>query len=166
MALMNCPDCAGSVSSEAMKCQGCGCVLRIRVRGLWGKLFKWAFIGWNVLMLMWFVGGMSAASSVPTHSDAEAAGRAIGTAIGATVIMWIWLSGAFWFGILVLLSRPNSSSASIPAPRLQTKPLPVARAVPMTAPPVRQVAPPPQPPQVYREGPAIQDRPTGTCQRV
>ena len=116
--MMNCPDCAASVSSEAMKCQGCGCVLRLRVRGFWGKLFKWTFIGWNVLMLVWFVGGMAAAASTPVHNQAEEAGRAIGTAIGAGIIVYIWSAGAFWWGVLVLLSRPNSSSPSIPVARL------------------------------------------------
>ena len=140
MALINCPDCAASVSSEAMKCQGCGCALRIRVRGFWGKLFKWTFIGWNVFMLIWLIGGFVAAASTPVHSEAEEAGRALGTALGVGFLMWIWFGGAFWFGVLVLLSRPNSSSPSIAVPRLQARPLPRAAARP--AKPVAEAAAP------------------------
>ena len=49
-------------------------------RSFFGKLIKWTFIGFNLLMLFWLVTGMMSASEVVSSasSDAEQAGAAIG----------------------------------------------------------------------------------------
>ncbi len=78
-------------------------------RSFFGKIIKWTFIGFNILMLIWLVGGVGSASReiVKAGNDAEQAGAAIGTGIGAIVIIFIWVAGATILGILTLLTRPK-----------------------------------------------------------
>ncbi len=76
-------------------------------RSFFGKLCKWSFIGFNVLMLLWFVVGIGGASKqvATATSDAEQAGAAIGTGLGAMMIIFIWVSGVIVLGILTLLTK-------------------------------------------------------------
>ena len=76
-----------------------------RRRGFFGWIFLLLFVGFNIFMAWAFVAGMANAASVEVANDAESAGRAIGGAIGASMLLGIWASGAVIFGILVLLSR-------------------------------------------------------------
>jgi len=109
MALTNCPECQAEISDTALKCPKCGVQLRKLTRSGFGKLVKWGFIGFNVLMLIWFVGGMDAATEgVEMMSEAEKAGTAIGTGLGAMMIFAIWCFGDIVGGILMLLTRPKS----------------------------------------------------------
>ena len=73
-----------------------------------GSLIKWLFIGFNVLMLVWLVVGFNAASNVGAVSEAEQAGRAIGTGIGIALILGLWVFGDIILGLLVLLTRPKA----------------------------------------------------------
>ena len=109
MAIVSCSECKAEISSSANKCPRCGFVIRVPKRGFFGKLIKWSFIGWNILMLVWFIGGMNAASKVETASDAERAGAAVGTAIGASLIIGLWVAGTIVLGLFVLLTRPKSA---------------------------------------------------------
>ena len=105
MALTNCPECQVEVSDTAIKCPKCGVQLRKPTRSGFGKFVKWGFIGFNILMLVWFVSGMNAATEgASTMSDAEA----IGTGLGAMVIFAIWGFGDIVGGIFMLLTRPKS----------------------------------------------------------
>jgi hypothetical protein len=76
-----------------------------RERSAVGKLIKWAFIAFNILMVIWIVGGMNAASKIEVHSLAEHAGRAIGSAIGFVSLLILWAIGDIILGILVLFTR-------------------------------------------------------------
>jgi len=110
MALIHCPECKSEVSSTAHKCVKCGHVINKPKRGLFGKLFKWSFIGFNVLMLLWMVTGMSAASNATVAtSEAGRTGAAVGTAIGAGLVLGIWVMGDIILGLLVLFTRPRTS---------------------------------------------------------
>jgi hypothetical protein len=62
-------------------------------------------------MLVWLVGGTMNASNVVSSaaSEAERAGAAIGTGIGAMMIVTVWAIGDIIIGILVLLTRPKTS---------------------------------------------------------
>jgi len=83
--------------------------LRKLKRGFFGKLVKWSFIGFNVLMAIWLIAGMGAATEgMEAMSDAEKAGTAIGTGIGAAMILVIWVFGDIILGLLVLFTRPKS----------------------------------------------------------
>jgi hypothetical protein len=76
-------------------------------RGFFGQIIKWGFIGFNVLMLIWVVGGLASVGEDMNNaaSEAEQAGMAIGATLGLGFIASIWAAGAIIGGILVLLTR-------------------------------------------------------------
>ena len=109
MALVKCPECAAEVSDSALTCQKCGVQLRKLQRSLIGKITKWVFIAFNLLMAAWMWGGLSSASkTMQGMSGAEHAGAAIGTGLGAVMIGGIWLFGALILGLFVLFTRPKA----------------------------------------------------------
>lgn len=110
MALINCPECNHEVSDQALKCTSCGKQLRKAKRSFLGKIIKWIFILFNLLMIFWLVGGMMSAGEVvnAASSEAERAGAAIGTGLAASMILTLWVIGDIIIGILVLLTRPKS----------------------------------------------------------
>ncbi|OOF70579.1 hypothetical protein BKG91_03800 [Rodentibacter caecimuris] len=110
MALINCPECSNQVSDQALKCPSCGKQLRKPKRTFMGKVFKWVFILFNVLMLIWLVGGVGSSAEVinSATSEAERAGAAIGTGLGASIILTLWVIGDVILGLFVLFTRPKS----------------------------------------------------------
>ncbi len=109
MAMINCPECSSKVSDTALKCPSCGVQLRKPKRGFFGKLIKYSFIGFNILMAIWLVGGMGAATEgMEAMSEAEKAGTAIGAGLGMAMIFGIWVFGDIVLGLFVLFTRPKS----------------------------------------------------------
>ena len=110
MALVNCPECKSEISDSAVKCPKCGVQLKKATRSAFGKLVKYSFIGFNALMLIWFISAMSMASQHVTNaaSQAEQAGAAIGTGIGAMLIIGLWVMGDVILGLFTLLTRPKN----------------------------------------------------------
>jgi multisubunit Na+/H+ antiporter MnhC subunit len=109
MALTKCPECATEVSDVAYKCPKCGFALRTAKRSLFGKIIKYSFIAFNVLMLIWLIGGVGgAASGTEVMTDAEKTGTAIGAGIGAMLILTIWVIGDLILGLFVLFTRPKA----------------------------------------------------------
>jgi hypothetical protein len=109
MALVNCPECQAEVSDTALKCTKCGVQLRKPKRSFFGKIVKWGFFLFNILMVVWLVGGMNAATEgMQAMSEAEQAGAAIGTGIGAMMILVIWVFGDIILGLFFLFTRPKS----------------------------------------------------------
>ncbi len=76
-------------------------------RTTFGKLVKWIFIGFNILMLIWMVVGMGAAGDATNSAvnDAERAGAAIGTGLGFMMILFVWALGDVVLGLFVLFTR-------------------------------------------------------------
>lgn len=109
MALINCKECNAEVSDNALNCPSCGTQLNKPKRSFFGKIIKWTFIVFNLLMLWWMIKGMGGAADVidTATNDAEKAGAAIGTGIGFTFILFIWVLGDVILGILTLLTRPK-----------------------------------------------------------
>lgn len=108
VAMINCPSCNHQVSTSALSCPSCGAVLRKAKRGFFGKLVMFAFWGFNILMVAWIWGGtQSAVESSQGLTGAEAAGAAIGTGIGVTLLVMIWVIGAIILGLMALLTRPK-----------------------------------------------------------
>lgn len=108
MSLIACPECAKEVSDAAYKCPNCGARLKKAKRGFFGKLFKWSFILFNLLMGWWLIAGMSAAAKgLNGMSSAEQAGTAVGAGIGATLIIGLWVFGDIILGLFVLFTRPK-----------------------------------------------------------
>jgi hypothetical protein len=56
-------------------------------------------------MVYWLVGGLISVSDIETHSDAERVGAAIGTTLGVSMIIGLWVAGDIILGIFVLLTR-------------------------------------------------------------
>lgn len=110
MALIKCPECSAEVSSTALTCAKCGVQLRKPKRSMFGNLIKYSFIAFNLLMAWALYTGMKAASTAigSTASSAEQAGAAIGTGLGAAVILGIWVFGAVILGLFVLFTRPKT----------------------------------------------------------
>lgn len=109
MALVTCKECGKEVSDNAYDCPSCGAALKKVKRGFMGQIFKWSFILFNVLMLVWMISGMSGgADAVNSAKDsASQAGAAIGTGIGALMLAAIWGFGDFVLGLFVLFTRPK-----------------------------------------------------------
>jgi hypothetical protein len=110
MALVACPECTTEVSDSALNCAKCGVQLRKPKRGFFGKIIKYSFILFNFLMGWWLVAGMGAASEgiQSAGSSAEQAGAAIGTGLGAAMIIGVWVFGDIILGLFVMLTRPKS----------------------------------------------------------
>ncbi len=78
-----------------------------RQRGVFGKIIKWLFIIFNVLMLTWLgsywmdLGDMSQNLS----NDFERASLGIGGTIGTGLVLSVWLFGDLFLGLFVLLTR-------------------------------------------------------------
>jgi len=109
MALVNCKECNSQVSDNALDCPSCGARLRKPKRSFAGKVIKWMFILFNLLMLWWFITGIGGAASTieTTGSEAGQAGAALGTGLGAMFIIGIWVAGDVILGLLTLLTRPK-----------------------------------------------------------
>ncbi|WP_454702044.1 hypothetical protein [Agrobacterium burrii] len=110
MALINCPECSESVADSAFKCPKCGVQLRKPKRGFFGKLFKWSFVFFNLLMAIWVVGGFNAATKdYNALSGAEQTGAAIGTGLGVAMLLVLWVIGALILGLFVMFTRPKAT---------------------------------------------------------
>ena len=109
MAMTDCKECGTQISSQATKCPKCGVRLRKPKRGFFGTLFKWTFILFNILMLIWLIAGLGGAGDVINNagSEAEQVGASIGAAMGATLILTIWVIGDVILGLFVLFTRPK-----------------------------------------------------------
>lgn len=109
MALIKCPECTAEVSDTALKCPKCGVQLRKLQRTFFGKLIKWGFIGFNIIMTLWTIGGMNVATKgMDAMHGAEKTGAAIGTGIGMAILIAIWVFGDIVLGLFVFLTRPKS----------------------------------------------------------
>jgi len=109
MALINCMECNTEVSDSALKCPKCGVQLRKPKRTFIGKLVKWSFIAFNVLMPIFIYGGISNnAALMQDMSGARLAGAQVGTGIGVAFLLGIWFVGDVILGLFVLFTRPKS----------------------------------------------------------
>lgn len=77
-------------------------------RTTFGKIVKWAFILFNLFMIVALFKGCAAASSVANNApqgSAEQAGAAIGTVLGTGMIMMVWVMGDIIIGMFVLFTK-------------------------------------------------------------
>lgn len=81
-------------------------------RTFFGKLIKWLFIGFNVLMLLWMISSCVAVSNISAEAvnDAERAGATIGAGLGMTFLLFIWGIGDLILGMFVLFTRRKKIS--------------------------------------------------------
>lgn len=110
MALIQCPECTQEVSDTALTCPKCATKLRELKRGFFGKLFKWGFIIFNLVMVFWLfsywadIGEMSA----QTTDSASQTGMAIGATLGTGMLLVLWAVGDVILGLLVMFTRPKA----------------------------------------------------------
>jgi hypothetical protein len=109
MALAECPECESKVSDTAMNCPTCGVQLRVAKRGFFGKIFKWGFIAFNILMVIWLLSYWGTVGDMSAANEAEEAGQAVGAAIGTSMLLGIWVVGDIILGLFVLFTRPKQS---------------------------------------------------------
>ena len=77
-------------------------------RSIFGHISRILFWGFNILMIIWiFAGFNSATDGMENMTDAEAAGAAIGTGIGVTLLVIIWVVGDIILGLFYLFTRPT-----------------------------------------------------------
>ncbi|MBA4053015.1 MAG: hypothetical protein C0472_14290 [Erythrobacter sp.] len=76
-------------------------------RTTFGKIVKWVFIIFNVLMLIWMVSSCAAVGDISANAanDAERAGAAIGAGLGVTFLLFVWGVGDVILGLFVLFTR-------------------------------------------------------------
>jgi len=108
MSTVSCPSCGNQISAKAFDCPSCGHPLRKPKRGVFGQIFKWAFILFNVFMVWWLFAGTDAAMQGQDQlTGAELTGAQIGTGIGVMMILVFWVIGDIILGLLVLFTRPS-----------------------------------------------------------
>lgn len=101
MALISCPECQAQVSDKALICQQCGVQIRKPKRSLLGKICKWVFILFNVLMVVSVYNTIATAPPEVMNDGASMAGYGIGVGI----IVVIWALGSIILGFLALVTR-------------------------------------------------------------
>lgn len=75
-------------------------------RTLFGKICKWLFIIFNLLMILWIVLGIGAIGEMDApRNSAEEAGAAIGATLGFGMLLFIWVVGDVILGMFVLFTR-------------------------------------------------------------
>lgn len=72
----------------------------------WRKA-TWGLVIWSGLCVLWLVTGLNNVSQMQTGNEYEAAGAAIGTGIGVTLIFMVWFFGFVVGSLIWLMSRPK-----------------------------------------------------------
>ena len=110
MELTNCPECSTEISGSPLKCTKCGVQLRKPKRGFFGKLFKWVFIIYTVLLVI----GLFAhkieieMDKSAARSEQERISLAMEEGAGYGFILAAFLPIDIVLGLLVLLTWPRS----------------------------------------------------------
>ena len=77
--------------------------------GVFGCLSRLLLVGWQFLMLAWFVSYLSDVApiveGINQRSEAEVAGAGLGIALASGIILFFWVGGTIIFGIFALLTR-------------------------------------------------------------
>jgi hypothetical protein len=76
-----------------------------RRRGAFGKIMKFLFIAFNVIMIIWLVSyWVQVGQLVNDTSGASQTGAAIGATIGTSFILMFWAAGDVILGLFLLLT--------------------------------------------------------------
>lgn len=80
----------------------------VRKRGIFGKLWKWLFIIFNVLMGIWVVTYWAMVAPMMTNqanTTAENVGAVAGATLGTGALIVFWAAGAAILGGLAMATR-------------------------------------------------------------
>lgn len=77
------------------------------IRTPFGKVIKWSFIGYNLLMLLWLLSYWVGLGDLINTSQDEysQAGAAIGGMLGTGMVLMLWVLGVIILGIPTLLTK-------------------------------------------------------------
>lgn len=79
-------------------------------RSVFGHMVLWSFLGFNVLMLMWLIGGVHMMTEgYDQMSPAEQSGTVIGIGFGVFRVFVTWVIGCVILGIPLFLTRPSKT---------------------------------------------------------
>lgn len=109
MALVNCPKCEAEISPSAYSCPKCGHPLRKPERTVLGKIIKFLFIGFNVVMLgifllVFFISFTETAESDKLGEKAILLGMGL---YAGFAMLAIWIPGTLILGLFTFLTRPK-----------------------------------------------------------
>lgn len=109
MTLVMCMECGMSASDQAKICPTCGYVLIKPKRTPFGNFIKFAFIIFNIVMLILFIYGASATSDAIADYDSTVAQEKefLRDGFQLSLSVGIWVIGDIILGILLLLTRPK-----------------------------------------------------------
>lgn len=108
MALIECPECNSRVSDTALKCQTCGFQIKKYERSFFGKLIKWSFIAFNIVMAIWLFSYWGQFDTSAYSDTAGKAGFVVGYTIGSGLLLGLWVIGDIILGLFVLFTKPSS----------------------------------------------------------
>ena len=73
------------------------------------SIFKYLFFAFNLLMAFAMYSGFAEnADKINNAVEAEAAGAAVGTGLGAFLVLILWVMGDIILGLLYLVARPSN----------------------------------------------------------
>ena len=81
--------------------------IEVRKRGFFGRLFKWSFILFNLLMPFWLFSYWNSVGDLinAQTSDAARAGGAVGATLGTGFIVFFWVAGSVILGLFTIFTR-------------------------------------------------------------
>lgn len=82
------------------------------------RIMTYVVLGFNLLMLLWIVGGVSDASDncvdeIGTAKDACEAGTAVGAGIGAFLLFVLWVFGDIILGVIWLVTNKKKRQCPV-----------------------------------------------------
>ncbi|CAH7180734.1 conserved hypothetical protein [Vibrio chagasii] len=110
MELEACPSCQHKVSAKAFICPICAHVINKPKRTIAGRIIKWVFIAFNILMMTITYRVISTVGDTiqeVSNSAAEQLGAQVGAGIGVSMVLAFWFFGFSLLGGFTLLTRPK-----------------------------------------------------------
>lgn len=76
--------------------------------GFFGFVWRLLLVGWQFLMIFWFLDYTSSVAPLVDNStsDAGSLGAAIGVGLSWSLILFFWVGGTIILGLFALLTRP------------------------------------------------------------
>lgn len=112
---IECPNCRGSVSTRSTRCPRCNGPMRAAPRDLTAPVFRWSFILFNALMVVWtgfyLVTGRTSIRP-PAINDTDglvAAGSPLPGEMGLGFLLVLWALGFIVLGLCAIFNMSRGS---------------------------------------------------------
>jgi len=102
-----CPKCSTELEQAVTSCIACGYRIAPPERSVLGKILKWAFVLFNIAMVVWVLVATGVFETVHTGTQKEALphGTEHSSGVGVSMIVMIWLICNAILGVLVWDTR-------------------------------------------------------------